>query len=76
MAKLRYVVDHEFIARKPGNPENALPMRQGFHLFADVDANGAVVCFDLDAHEWEADREAFLESTRLVHPDEIKPPSY
>jgi hypothetical protein len=76
MTKLRYVVEREFTAWKPNNPDTRLPIRVGFHVFADLEGDGPVVLFDVDLPEFATNRETFLNSTRPARPDEIKPPTY
>ena len=65
VAKRRYIVQQEFIAWRPrhrGDHERHLPMRAGLHVFADLDVNGDFILFDMDAAEYETDREAFVDS--------------
>jgi hypothetical protein len=72
MTKRRFIVTTEFNAWRPGNrddPETYLPMRKGFHLFAETEVAGEFIIFDMDAREFEVGREAFLRSTTRYSPE-------
>lgn len=89
-AKRRYMVEREFTAWRPGNRENPrkhLPMRQGFHIFAVLEARDVfetklgftgdeLIKFDMDANEYEANRMTLLESVRPCTEEDILPPPY
>lgn len=72
MAKRRFIVTTQFNAWRPGNrddPETYLPMRKGFHLFAETEVAGEFIIFDMDAREFEVGRETFLSSTTPRSPE-------
>src|ERR1017187_4595582 len=72
MAKRRFIVTTEFKAWQPGSRDSAesyLPMRKGFDLFAEIEATGEFIIFDMDAREFETGRETFLSSTTRHSPD-------
>lgn len=64
--KRRFIVRTDFTCWKLGDPETRLPMRRGFHLFADATAPGETVTFDMDAREFEVDRETFSASVEQI----------
>ena len=75
MAKHRYVVTVEFKAWIPGerdDPEKqflSIKATERFDLFADSEIPGDFVTFDMDANEYEVDRETFTNSTKRWKPD-------
>jgi hypothetical protein len=75
MAKHRYVVTAEFKAWIPGerdDPEKqflSIKATERFDVFADSETPGDFVTFDIDANEYEVDRETFTNSTNRWKPD-------
>jgi hypothetical protein len=70
MGKLGYRV----IPGQRDEPAAYLEMRPGFLLRADLFASEDVVAFDLDAPEFETERQIFIRST--VRNSATEPPPY
>jgi hypothetical protein len=75
MAQHRYVVSAESKAWIPGERDNpdkqflSIKATERFDLFADTEIPGDFVMFDMDANEYEVDRETFTNSTKRWKPD-------
>ena len=68
MARHRYVVTAEFRAWIPGERDDPgkqfVSIKAAFDLFADIEIPGDFVMFDMDANEYEVERETFMNSTK------------
>ncbi len=74
MARHRYVVTAEFKAWIPGERDDpgkqflSIKATERFDLFSDTEIPGDFVMFDMNANEYEVERETFMNSTKRWSP--------